>query len=138
MEKNKLQPVLAIDFDGCLCENAWPEVGAPLWPVIEAAKRRRREGWVLILWTCREGDALAAAVAACSGWGLHFDAVNASLPAWVEAFGSDSRKVGATEYWDDKAVRVPACVLVLDDWHWPTQRELYEVFVGGAAHGLDG
>lgn len=103
-----LQPVLAVDFDGCLCVNAWPEVGAPLWPVIEAAKQRQREGWALVLWTCREGDALAAAVEACSGWGLSFDAVNASLPSWVEAFGNDSRKVGATEYWDDKAVCVPA------------------------------
>lgn len=39
-----LQSVIAVDFDGCLCENQWPEVGAPLWPVIEAAKQRKIEG----------------------------------------------------------------------------------------------
>ena len=30
--------------------------------------------------------------------------MNQSLPEWIEAWGSDSRKVGADEYWDDKAV----------------------------------
>ena len=34
------------------------------------------------------------------------DAVNESLPEWIEAWGNDCRKVGADEYWDDKAVRM--------------------------------
>lgn len=38
--------------------------------------------------------------------GLHFDAVNDSLPSWKKFYGNDTRKVGATEYWDDKAYRV--------------------------------
>lgn len=124
----KSQPVLAIDFDSCLCVNAWPEVGAPIWPVIEAAKQRQREGWALILWTCREGDALAAAVEACSGWGLAFDAVNDSLPSWVDAFGSDSRKIGASEYWYDKAVCVSGGSITLD---YPSQVGLSEKLVLG-------
>ena len=48
-----------------------------------------------------------AAVDACKGWGLTFDAINESLPDWIEAYGTRPRKVGATEYWDDRAVRVP-------------------------------
>ena len=36
-----------------------------------------------------------------------FDAVNESLPDWIEAFGTTPRKVGASEYWDDKAVQMP-------------------------------
>nr|DAP79314.1 MAG TPA: hypothetical protein [Caudoviricetes sp.] len=28
-------------------------------------------------------------------------------PEWIEAFGTCPRKVGATEYWDDRAVRMP-------------------------------
>ncbi len=45
--------------------------------------------------------------AACEGWGLTFDAVNESLPDWIEEFKTRPRKVGASEYWDDKAVQMP-------------------------------
>lgn len=29
---------IAIDFDGCLCDNAYPAIGAPHWGVIARAK----------------------------------------------------------------------------------------------------
>ena len=48
--------VIAVDFDGTLCENAWPEIGAPNWPVIHHAQSVQAEGAKLILWTCREGE----------------------------------------------------------------------------------
>jgi len=35
------------------------------------------------------------------------DSINESLPDWIEAFRTQPRKVGASEYWDDKAVRLP-------------------------------
>ena len=71
------------------------------------AQVEQRAGAGLILWTCREGQILQDAIAACEGWGLTFDSINESLPDWIEAFGTQPRKVGATEYWDDKAVRIP-------------------------------
>lgn len=101
-----MERVIAIDFDGCLCENAWPDIGAPHWPVIYKALDERKNGAKLILWTCREGSSLDAAVAACRSWGLEFDAVNESLESWKVRFGNDTRKVGATEYWDDRAVKM--------------------------------
>lgn len=104
MEK---QRVIAVDFDGCLCDNAYPDIGAPNWQVIDAALKERADGAALILWTCREGDMLQQALDACKGWGLEFDAVNDSLPKWKETWKNDPRKIGATEYWDDKAVRMP-------------------------------
>lgn len=112
-----MRKAIAIDFDGCLCTDAHPAIGEPNWPVIYRAKAEQRSGAGLILWTCREGDLLQEAVTACEGWGLTFDAVNESLPDWIEAYGNRPRKVGATEYWDDKAARIPT-----------TQR----FFVGGA------
>ena len=30
--------------------------------------------------------------------------MNENLPEFKEAWGNDTRKVGATEYWDDRAV----------------------------------
>lgn len=102
-----MRKAIAIDFDGCLCTNAYPEIGEPNWPVIRRAQAEQRAGAGLILWTCREDQLLLDAIAACEGWGLTFDAVNESLPDWIEEFGTRPRKVGASEYWDDKAARIP-------------------------------
>lgn len=99
-----MRKAIAIDFDGCLCADAYPAVGDPNWTVINRAKAEQRAGAGLILWTCREGKLLEEAVSACKSWGLTFDAVNESLPDWIQSFGTKPRKVGASEYWDDKAV----------------------------------
>lgn len=101
---NEMRRAIAVDFDGCICQSKYPEIGEPNWHVIEEAKKEQAAGAGLILWTCRAGKELDAAIAACKEWGLNFDAVNQSLPEWIEAWVSDSRKVGADEYWDDKAV----------------------------------
>lgn len=98
---------IAIDYDGCIATNSWPSVGEPNWEVINRAKEEQGKGAKLILWTCREDDKLKEALDACAEWGLTFDAVNENLPEWKEAWGNDTRKIGATEYWDDRAVRMP-------------------------------
>ena len=98
--------IIAVDFDGCLCENAWPEIGAPRQAVIDALLERKKVGVKIILWTCRVGERLDAAVKWCADRGITFDAINANLPENIESFGNDCRKVFADEYWDDKAVVV--------------------------------
>lgn len=108
--RQRLPRAIAIDFDGCLCADAYPAIGAPHWHVIKRAQIEREAGAKLILWTCREGALLAEAVAACRSWGLEFDAVNENLPEWVARFGGDPRKIGASEYWDDRALRLGARV----------------------------
>ena len=60
-----MKKVIAIDFDGTLFENKWPEIGMPIAPNINRAKNEKANGAVLILWTCREGEKLAEALAAC-------------------------------------------------------------------------
>jgi hypothetical protein len=101
-------PIVAVDFDGCLCENQWPGIGNPNWPLIERLIAHRSSGGRVILWTCREGVALKQAVDWCFLRGLQFDAVNENLPDQNEKYGNDSRKIGADLYIDDKALRVLA------------------------------
>jgi hypothetical protein len=101
--------IIAVDFDGCLCENAWPEIGKPNVELIERLKASQMWGGdKLILWTCREGESLAKAVEWCKARGLVFDAVNENLPERIEQYGGDSRKVSADLYLDDKAKNVKA------------------------------
>lgn len=98
--------VIAIDFDDTLFTNAWPDVGEPIWPVINRAKIEKAKGAAIILWTCRAGESLDAAVKACESVGLILDGVNETLPEWLATWVDDPRKIGATEYWDDRAVNI--------------------------------
>lgn len=98
--------VIAVDFDGCLCENVYPDIGMPNKPVIDKLLTEQKNGAKLILWTCREGKTLEAAVEWCKEHGIKFDAINENLPELMRKFRSDPRKIGADEYWDDRAVRI--------------------------------
>lgn len=104
VDSSQIPYAIAIDFDGILCQNAYPDIGDPNWDTIHQALKEQSNGAKLILWTCREGRSLERAVAACAGWGLTFDAVNENLPEWRKAYRTDPRKVGANEYWDDRNV----------------------------------
>lgn len=72
-----MQKAIAIDFDGTLCTNDYPNIGEPNWEIIAEAKMEQANGAGLILWTCREGEMLDAALKACEEWELHFDVVKA-------------------------------------------------------------
>ena len=96
--------VYSVDFDGTLCTNAYPKIGAPKCDIINFCKARKAEGHKLILWTCREGELLCKAVAWCAYWGLTFDAHNNNLPELIAEYGGDCRKISADFYIDDKAL----------------------------------
>lgn len=94
--------IYAVDFDGYLCEEKWPDIGAPHLHIIEHFKALKAQGHKLILWTCREGPTLTNAVNWCMAHGLYFDAVNENLPERIAKYGNDTRKLGADFYCDDK------------------------------------
>ena len=96
--------IIAVDFDGTLCDNAWPGIGPARAGVIDYVLGQQMTGAKLILWTNRKGERLEEAVRWCAARGIAFDAVNENLPEIVERFGGDTRKVFADEYLDDKAV----------------------------------
>ena len=50
--------IIAVDFDGTLCENKWPEIGMPNEELIEYLKKRQAAGEKLILWTNRVDERL--------------------------------------------------------------------------------
>lgn len=101
--------IIAVDFDGTLCENKYPEIGAPKKDVIDYLKKKQENGDKLILWTCRVGEKLDAAVKWCKEYGLIFDTVNENHPDVIAWMGSDSRKIFANEYIDDRNVLVSSC-----------------------------
>ena len=95
--------IIAVDFDGTLCVNKWPDIGEPNWEVINYIKEQQEQGAKLILWTCRSDEELQDALLWCSNTcDLYFDAVNKNLPYIIKQFGKDTRKIFANEYIDDR------------------------------------
>lgn len=94
--------IIAVDFDGVLCEKKFPEIGAPNKEMLKWIYGRRLDGDKVILWTCRAGEQLEAALKWCEMYGLKFDAVNENLPENIEQYGGDTRKVYANMYIDDQ------------------------------------
>ncbi|MCM1218018.1 MAG: DUF6273 domain-containing protein [Lachnospiraceae bacterium] len=101
---NSRPRIYAVDFDGTLCENKYPDIGAPIPRVIEFVKRQKADGNIVILWTCRAGRQLADAVTWCKNQGLIFDYINENVKENVEMYGGDTRKVFADVYIDDKTL----------------------------------
>lgn len=96
--------IIALDFDGVVVTNSWPEMGTPIQKNIDAIKKEIKKGARCILWTCRSGPALVNAMIVCQEQGIKLAAVNDNLPEVLAMFPRDSRKILADEYWDDKAV----------------------------------
>lgn len=96
--------IYAVDFDGTLCIDQYPQIGEPRPSVIAFVKAERARGAKLILWTCRCGADLSAALEWCAERGLTFDAVNENLPEHIAKYNNDCRKVYADRYIDDRSI----------------------------------
>lgn len=47
------RPTIAVDFDGCICEHAFPECGKPRQEVIELLRALHVRGWRIVIHSCR-------------------------------------------------------------------------------------
>ena len=94
--------LIAVDFDGTIVEDKYPQIGKPMMFAMETLKKFQEDGHRLILWTYRSGRALQDAVEFCREQGIEFYAVNSSYPE--EDFDRDqaSRKIHADVFIDDR------------------------------------
>ncbi len=95
--------VIAIDFDGTIVENRYPEIGAERPFAVDTIKMLINERYTVVLWTCREGQLLEECVNWCKERGLEFYAVNRDFPEeTIENNPSFSRKLKADLFIDDR------------------------------------
>ena len=92
---------IAIDFDGTILEDKYPEIGRPQMFVFQALKELQKEHR-LILWTCREGKLLDDAVEFCKKNGIEFYAVNRNFPEEEYSEKDFMRKLDADMFIDDR------------------------------------
>ncbi len=94
---------IAVDFDGTIVENRYPEIGKPVLFAVETLLKLQEEGHNLILWTYRTGSHLDEAVLFCRKKGISFYAVNKSYPEEIYDH-SLSRKIQADYFIDDRNI----------------------------------
>lgn len=101
--------IVAVDFDGVLCRDEFPEIGAPNYQMISLVREIVDAGHEVVLWTSRADDRLVEAVRWCEDRGLHFCAVNDNAPSnrerYKDLYPNGTRKVFADVYMDDKDAR---------------------------------
>lgn len=96
---------IAIDFDGTIVDNRYPEIGQEIPFAVETLKMLIADRHKLILWTCREGELLDAALRWCSERGVEFYAVNRDYPEeTLENNPHFSRKLKADIFIDDRSL----------------------------------
>lgn len=93
--------IYAIDFDGTIVENKFPEIGEIKPEAEKLIRELQRRGDKWILYTMREGEFLSSAVEFLRSRGLLPDAVNDNLPEMCEFYHNNPRKIFANVYIDD-------------------------------------
>tara|TARA_R110002020_G_scaffold100855_5_gene238085 strand:- start:16097 stop:16489 length:393 start_codon:yes stop_codon:yes gene_type:complete len=109
--KNSFKAILAIDFDGTICDSEWPECGPEREMARHFINRLIKEGYGVVINTCREGTALARAIVWLNNHGINYHYVNCNFPHLIEEYGADCRKISADLYIDDK------CLTGLPEWN---------------------
>ena len=106
------QLVIAVDFDGTLCEYAFPFIGKQTEQqknLLDLLIKLKEKGHYLILWTNRGNNeklkCLTEAIEWCKQQGLEFDQINKNNPEReAKKLSGYSPKILAYYYIDDKAL----------------------------------
>lgn len=95
--------VIAVDFDNTFAKTEYPKIIEPIPETIDFIRKAKAKGAEIILYTCREGKELDAALEWCKANNVPIDRANENSPARIKRWGNDCRKIGADLYIDDKA-----------------------------------
>ncbi|PNP94776.1 hypothetical protein BMT55_00005 [Listeria newyorkensis] len=95
---------IAVDFDGTIVHDCYPEIGKLIDGAKETLVQIREAGGEIIIWTCREGLDKEACIDFMKNMSIPFDYINCNHPDLIKKFGNDCRKIGAEVYIDDKSL----------------------------------
>ena len=97
--------VIAVDFDGTIVENRYPEIGAERPFATETLKMLIQDHHRVVLWSCREGKLLEDALEWCRERGVEFYAANRDYPEETTDNNPHfTRKLKADLFIDDRNV----------------------------------
>ena len=108
--------VIAVDFDGTIVEDAYPNIGRVREYAKEVINNLTDEGHFITIWTCRTGKHLLEAELFLLGEDIRYHKINQHHPKDLLKYGDFGPKIGADVYIDDK------CVAGLPSWP-----EIYQI-----------
>ena len=88
--------IIAVDFDGTLCESAYPRIGDAMPGAKKSLEELREKGHYIIIWTCRTGELLVKAINWLLEEGIPFDRVNDHEPVNLAIYGDGGKKVSTS------------------------------------------
>lgn len=96
---------IAVDFDGTIVEDRYPEIGKERPFATETLRMLIEKRHKLILWSVREGKTLEDAVNWCREHGVEFYAINKDYPEErIDNNNHFSRKIKADLFIDDRNI----------------------------------
>jgi hypothetical protein len=100
-------PIIAIDFDGCIVENKYPEIGEALPWVINAINALYNSGFCIIINSCRAREHEIDMQQWLEYHGINFCHINENCQERIVDYRTDCRKISADLYIDDKGLMAP-------------------------------
>lgn len=94
--------IIAIDFDGTISRGKYPAIDGLQPYAVDTVNALYDAGHYIIINTCRSGEQLLAAINWMLQQGIKFHRVNDNHPETPITYGSNSRKIYAHVYIDDK------------------------------------
>jgi hydroxymethylpyrimidine pyrophosphatase-like HAD family hydrolase len=96
--------IFAIDFDGTIVRDRYPDIGEPILDAIITIKEIKNLGHKIIIWSCRVEPQLTEMRDFLILNNIPFDYINENCPTKIAYYNNDTRKIGADFYIDDKMV----------------------------------
>tara|TARA_B110001452_G_C14880718_1_gene307900 strand:+ start:113 stop:514 length:402 start_codon:yes stop_codon:yes gene_type:complete len=118
--------ILAIDFDGTVAEDSFPEVGALIKDADTIIRKLKQDGHDIIINTCRTGKYEGLAEYFLIKNKIPFDYINSNLPRVIDFYKQDCRKVSADYYIDNRNIG-----------GLPSWKEIYEIISADAKSGVE-
>ena len=94
--------VIAVDFDGTIVTNKYPDIGYLKRNAKKVINELYDAGHEIIINSCRQGKEEQDMIDFLKQMGIKYSAVNENLGYRIEEYGNDCRKIGADVYIDDK------------------------------------
>lgn len=107
-------PVIAVDFDGTLVKDQFPDLGTPFTEGINTVNAMIEKGYEIVIWTARKE--LKSVIEHLKNHGLNTDKVKINTHAdyMLKRYDSQGIKIGASIYIDDRGYNAP----IFNDSEW--------------------
>lgn len=96
--------ILAIDFDGTIATESFPEVGTLIKDADVVIRKLYDEGHDIIINTCRTGKYEGLAEYFLRDNNIPFHFINSNLPRVLDQYKQDCRKISADFYIDNRNI----------------------------------